>query len=101
MGQFLYLATKGYLPPSQSATWFDAHLDILILCAGRSTVTPFEELTPREWSEIVAVNLNGPFHVLRAARPILATGASVVAVASVAGQTGVPIMPTTRRQRRG
>jgi len=65
-------------------------LDILILCAGRSTVTPFEELTSEEWAEIVAVNLNGPFHVLRAARPMLAPGASVVTVASVAGHTGVP-----------
>jgi len=65
-------------------------LDILVLCAGESTVTPFDELTPEEWAHIVAVNLHGPFHVLRAARPMLAQGASVVAVASVAGQTGVP-----------
>jgi 3-oxoacyl-[acyl-carrier protein] reductase len=65
-------------------------LDILILCAGRSTNTPFEDLTPAEWAEILAVNLHGPFHVLQAVRPLLAPGASVVTVASVAGQTGVP-----------
>ena len=65
-------------------------LDILVLCSGQSTVTPFEELTPDEWAEIIAVNLNGPFHVLQTARPMLAEGASVVTVASVAGQTGVP-----------
>jgi 3-oxoacyl-[acyl-carrier protein] reductase len=65
-------------------------LDLLILCAGQSTVTPFEELGAQQWADIVAVNLHGPFHVLQAARPMLLPGASVVAVASVAGQTGVP-----------
>ncbi len=66
------------------------HLDVLVLCAGESTNTPFTELTPEEWARIIAVNLNGPFHVLQAARPMLAPSASVVTVASVAGQTGVP-----------
>jgi NAD(P)-dependent dehydrogenase (short-subunit alcohol dehydrogenase family) len=66
------------------------HLDILILCAGESTNTPFEDLSPAEWARIIDVNLNGPFHVLQAARQMLAPGASVVTVASVAGQTGVP-----------
>ncbi len=65
-------------------------LDILVLCSGQSTVTPFDQMTPEEWAHIVAINLNGPFHVLHAARPLLARGASVVTVASVAGQTGVP-----------
>ncbi|MEN6498816.1 MAG: SDR family NAD(P)-dependent oxidoreductase [Thermoguttaceae bacterium] len=64
--------------------------DILVLCAGQSTVTPFAELSPEEWTAIVAVNLNGPFYVLQAVRPMLRAGASVVTVASVAGQTGVP-----------
>ena len=66
------------------------HVDVLILCAGESTNTPIAELTPEEWARIVGVNLNGPFNVLQAARPMLAPGASIVTVASVAGQTGVP-----------
>jgi 3-oxoacyl-[acyl-carrier protein] reductase len=65
-------------------------LDLLILCAGESSNTPLAELTPDEWARIIAVNLSGPFHVLWAARPLLRAGAAVVAVASVAGQTGVP-----------
>jgi 3-oxoacyl-[acyl-carrier protein] reductase len=65
-------------------------LDVLVLCAGESTNTPLAELTPEEWARIIAVNLSGPFHVLQAARPMLLPGSSVVAVASVAGQTGVP-----------
>ncbi len=65
-------------------------IDALVLCSGESTVTPFAELSAEEWSHIVAVNLNGPFYVLQAARQLLAEGSSVVAVASVAGHTGVP-----------
>lgn len=65
-------------------------IDVLVLCAGRSANASFTELTPKEWAEIVAVNLNGPFNVLHAAQPMLADGAAVVVVASVAGQTGVP-----------
>jgi len=65
-------------------------LDILVLCAGLSTVTPFDELTSEEWADIVAVNLHGPFHMLQAARPMLVPGSSVVMVSSVAGETGVP-----------
>ncbi|MFO7903604.1 MAG: SDR family NAD(P)-dependent oxidoreductase [Planctomycetota bacterium] len=65
-------------------------IDVLILCAGESTVTPFEDISPGEWEHIVGVNLNGSFHVLQAATAWLSEGSSVVAVASVAGHTGVP-----------
>lgn len=65
-------------------------IDLLILCSGESTVTPFEETTPDEWDHIVDVNLNGPFYVLQAATELFSDGASVVTVASVAGHTGVP-----------
>ncbi len=66
------------------------HIDVLILCSGESTVTPFQETSPQEWAHIVDVNLNGPFYVLQAAGELLTEGSSVVTVASVAGQTGVP-----------
>lgn len=66
------------------------HVDLLVLCSGESTVTPFEDTSPEEWARIVDVNLNGPFYVLQAANDLLAEGSSVVTVASVAGHTGVP-----------
>ena len=66
------------------------HVDVLVLCSGESTVTPFEDTSPEEWAHIVDVNLNGPFYVLQAASELLADGSSVVTVASVAGHTGVP-----------
>ncbi len=65
-------------------------LDILVLCAGQNIITPFDELSPDEWDHIIAVNLNGPFYVLRAALPLLSDGGSVVTVASVAAHTGAP-----------
>jgi 3-oxoacyl-[acyl-carrier protein] reductase len=65
-------------------------LDVVVLCAGQNVVTPFEALTPDEWDRVVRVNLHGPFHVLRAVRPLLREGASVVTVASVAAHTGAP-----------
>jgi 3-oxoacyl-[acyl-carrier protein] reductase len=66
-------------------------LEILILCAGEAGSIPFDELTSETWRRIVDVNLNGTFNVLHAARPHLATGASVVIVSSVAAHTGVPL----------
>jgi len=68
----------------------DVRVDALILCAGQSIVTPFEEVTPEEWDQIVRINLSGPFYVLQTLRPYLAEASSVVTVSSVAAQTGVP-----------
>jgi 3-oxoacyl-[acyl-carrier protein] reductase len=67
-----------------------AGLDVAVLCAGRNIITPFEQLTPAEWDQIVQVNLNGTFYVLHAIGPLLRDGAAVVTVASVAGNTGAP-----------
>jgi 3-oxoacyl-[acyl-carrier protein] reductase len=66
------------------------HLDVLVLCAGRNIITPLEAIGAPEWAEIIAVNLNGAFYVLQAARPLLRPGGAIVTVASVAAQTGAP-----------
>ena len=65
-------------------------LDILVQSSGVAPVGDFDKVSAGEWARVVAVNLNGPFHVLQAAIPLLRDGAAVVNVASVAGQTGVP-----------
>lgn len=65
-------------------------LDALILNAGHNIITPLAETTPGEWDEIVAINLNGPFYLLRAAMPLLRDGGAIVTVASVAAHTGAP-----------
>jgi 3-oxoacyl-[acyl-carrier protein] reductase len=65
-------------------------LDMLIHCAGEAPVGNLSELTCDEWKRVVDVNLNGAFNVLHAAQSLLGEGGSVVMVASVAAQTGVP-----------
>lgn len=71
--------------PEDARPW-----DVLILCAGSAPVVSFQELTSPRWEEVIDVNLNGAFHVLHAAEPLLRDGGAIVTVASVAGQTGVP-----------
>ncbi|MCA9184636.1 MAG: SDR family NAD(P)-dependent oxidoreductase [Pirellulaceae bacterium] len=78
-------AAIGLLPPAAR------HIDILVMCAGEAPVSQFSELTSDEWQRVVELNLNGSFYLLQACRPLLQQGASVVFVASVAGQTGVPL----------
>lgn len=65
-------------------------IDAMVLCAGHNIVTPFERLSAEEWNAVININLNGPFYLLSAAAPLLADGAGVVTVASVAAQTGAP-----------
>jgi 3-oxoacyl-[acyl-carrier protein] reductase len=67
-----------------------SRLDALILCAGEAPVNRLSEMTSDEWKRVIDVNLNGPFHLLRASCQLLNDDASVVIVASVAAQTGVP-----------
>ena len=64
-------------------------LDGLVLCAGLSLHTAFEEITSEEWKRVLDINLTGTFFVLQALTPRLLDGAGVVVVASVSAQTGV------------
>ncbi|HVA46043.1 MAG TPA: SDR family oxidoreductase [Pirellulales bacterium] len=63
-------------------------LDAAILCAGTNVIRPLLDVTADEWNEVIQVNLNGMFYVLRAVAPLMRDGASIVTVASVAGHTG-------------
>ena len=63
-------------------------LDIAVLCAGTNIISPLLEVAAEEWNEVIQVNLNGTFYLLRAVAPLLCDGASIVTVASVAGHTG-------------
>jgi 3-oxoacyl-[acyl-carrier protein] reductase len=67
-----------------------SHLDILILCAGQNVITPWKEITPDEWNQVIGVNLSGTFYVLQALVPLMSQGGSIVTVASVAAHTGAP-----------
>jgi 3-oxoacyl-[acyl-carrier protein] reductase len=67
-----------------------SQLDLLILCAGQNIITPWNEITPEEWNQVIGVNLSGVFYVLQALTPLMRAGGSIVTVASVAAQTGAP-----------
>ena len=63
---------------------------MVVLCAGRNVVTPYDEITPQEWAAVMDANLTGAFFALQAMTPALADGGTVVTVASVAAHTGAP-----------
>jgi 3-oxoacyl-[acyl-carrier protein] reductase len=65
-------------------------IDILVLCGGRNIITPWQEITPGEWDQVMGINLGGPFHAIQAVIPSMAVGGSIVTVASVAAETGAP-----------
>jgi 3-oxoacyl-[acyl-carrier protein] reductase len=67
-------------------------LDILINDAAYNKAIPFADLdnmTGAEWDKIIAVNLTGPMHLIKAAAPVLKAGGHgrIVNIASVAGLT--------------
>jgi NAD(P)-dependent dehydrogenase (short-subunit alcohol dehydrogenase family) len=64
-------------------------LDALINVAGFHQMRHTVSVTDEEWDTDLAVNLNGPFYLCRAALPhLLAAGGNIVNVASIAGVEG-------------
>ena len=64
-------------------------LDVLINVAGRHQMRRTESMSDQDWADDLAVNLNGPFFLCRAALPhLLARGGNIVNVASIAGVEG-------------
>jgi NAD(P)-dependent dehydrogenase (short-subunit alcohol dehydrogenase family) len=67
-------------------------LDGLVNAAGILDITPFAELDPASWDRMLAVNLTGPFNVVKAALPLLqqAASATIVNIASVSALMPMP-----------
>ena len=67
-------------------------LDVLINNAGISIRHDFLDITPKEWDEVLGVNLKGVFQVAQtAARHMVARGSGVILnTASTGGSTGYP-----------
>ncbi len=63
-------------------------LDILINNAGIIRDRSLKKITDDEWDSVLAVNLTGPFNMIRAAAPHLRPGGGVVNLASIAGTLG-------------
>ena len=69
-------------------------LDALINCGGATTPVPandLDKLTDEIFDRTVAINLRGPFAMVRAFRPLLerGSGAAVVNISSIAARTGL------------
>jgi NAD(P)-dependent dehydrogenase (short-subunit alcohol dehydrogenase family) len=67
-------------------------LDGLVNAAGILDITPFADLDPESWDRMIAVNLTGPFNVVKAALPFLrqADRATIVNIASVSALMPMP-----------
>jgi NAD(P)-dependent dehydrogenase (short-subunit alcohol dehydrogenase family) len=64
-------------------------LDVLVNVAGRHQMRRTESMTDDDWEQDLAVNLNGPFYLCRAALPhLLNRGGNIVNVSSIAGVEG-------------
>lgn len=92
-------ATAYRLDVTDPAQWTDvtsrirsAHggLGGLVNNAGISRRLEFPDTTPEIWDQVLAVNLSGPFHGMRAAAPLMrdSGGGSIVNISSISGQIG-------------
>lgn len=65
-------------------------LDVLVHSVGINRRMPIEQYTPRDWDEIVAINLTSAFHSAQAALPTMREQGHgrVVFFSSVAGRSG-------------
>lgn len=64
-------------------------LDVLVNVAGFHQMRHTQTMSDEDWERDLAVNLNGPFYLCRAALPhLLEVGGNIVNVASIAGVEG-------------
>lgn len=68
-------------------------LDVLVNCAGIAGPTAgVDRITEQQWLRTIDVNLNGQFHFLHHAVPLLRQSkqANIICISSVAGRLGLP-----------
>ncbi|MEY4161070.1 MAG: hypothetical protein RLZZ136_1691 [Pseudomonadota bacterium] len=67
-------------------------IDCIVNAAGILDITPFVDLDPASWDRMLAVNMTGPFNIVKAALPFLqqAKAATIVNIASVSALMPMP-----------
>ncbi|MFC0581245.1 SDR family NAD(P)-dependent oxidoreductase [Micrococcoides hystricis] len=76
---------------SAAAEFGDGKIDVLINNAAiyaTITRTPFEDIDPAEWDQVMAVNLKGPWLMSKACSPHMQDGARIVNLASATVYSG-------------
>ncbi|MFL5953291.1 MAG: SDR family NAD(P)-dependent oxidoreductase [Gaiellaceae bacterium] len=68
-------------------------LDALINVAGTINPQPSQDVSDKDWSDLLGVHLDGTFRCCRAAYPALAKSdnAAIVSISSVAAKLGIPM----------
>lgn len=69
-------------------TW--GGIDVVVNCAGLHRGGRVTNLPQADWQATLDANLGGPFHVVRAALPLMAAGSSIVNIGAVVGFRGFP-----------
>ncbi len=65
-------------------------IDVLFVNAGIGAFLPIEQVTERNWDEIIGVNLKGVFFTVQKALPMMKAGGSIVITSSIGGRMGIP-----------
>ena len=73
------------------------HLDILVNNAGISQIKLFTDITPEEWRQMFAANVDGIYHCCRAAVPYLVQqhSGTIINVSSIWGLCGACLLYTS------
>jgi NAD(P)-dependent dehydrogenase (short-subunit alcohol dehydrogenase family) len=68
------------------------HVDILVNNAGILRTSKFLDIAPREWRDLLAVNLDGTFHFCQAVLPhmVARQSGAIINMSSWTGKKGVP-----------
>lgn len=87
----------------RAAVEFAGGLDVLVNNAGTNAVMPLTEMSLDAWQRVLAVNLTGPFMLMRAAIPhMIKNGSgSIINVSSLGGVRCLPGMPAYNASKAG